>query len=475
MIFLKTRQFWGYSCAANRCLRFPLQAPPNVTQVQNLQSLNMCQLTCGLSWGNVWPLPRQFVTAARTHTSINHQRFTLNMDGFDSDQSQTYWAMAWDRFMEMQVRKVPKNVPELEFEQELIMNIEISSDNMRHDLSTNETYSLRIGFLPEELGRGLTANITASNFYGARHGLETLSQLMTYDDFTNTFRMLNNLNLNDGPSYPHRGISMDTSRNFYSVDDIKRTLDGLAMVKMNTFHWHITDSQSFPMTVERHPFLTEVGAYSPKEIYTREDMKEITTYARSRGIRIVPEFDQPAHVGEGWNFKDMLTCFGAMPWVNFCYQAPCGQFDPSVNELFSILQDIYREMIENFEPTLFHMGADEVRYECWNTSQRVRDFMDLNSWDWTTPAGFMSLWGDFQQRVEERFDLEATERMPIILWSSSLTEQPYLTRYLNSSRHIIQHWGTEDDPVIQQYVQNNFRMIFSNHDRLYLVSITIIF
>lgn len=230
------------------------------------------------------------------------------------------------------------------------------------------------------------------------------------------------------------------------------------------------------MTVEKHPFLTEVGAYSPKEVYTREDMKEITRYARARGIRIVPEFDQPAHVGEGWNFKDMLTCFGAMPWVNFCYQAPCGQFDPSVDELFDILQDIYQEIIENFEPTMFHMGADEVRHECWNTSLRVQEFMIANGWDPNTVSGFMSLWGDFQQRVEHRFDLMSrqilNETLPIVLWSSTLTAQPYLTRYLDNTRHIIQWWGTSTDPVIQELVQNNFTMIFSNFDRLYLVSMT---
>lgn len=429
----------------------------------------MCQLTCGISFGNVWPLPRQFTFAQRTHSSINHQNFRLNVAGFTSDESQTYWAMAWNRFVKMQRKKVPEGTPFQSFEHELNIVVGVLSDSMHHDLSTNETYQLSIGIVPEV--RSLVAVIAAANFYGARHALETLSQLMTYDDFTNTFRMLNTVTVDDNPVYPHRGISMDTSRNFYSVDDIKRTLDGLAMVKMNTFHWHITDSQSFPMTVEKHPFLTEVGAYSPKQIYTREDMKEITRYARSCGIRIVPEFDQPAHVGEGWNFKDMLTCFGAMPWTNFCYQPPCGQFDPSVSELFNILEDIYQEMIENFEPVIFHMGADEVRHECWNTSARLQAFMIQNGWDPNTVDGFMSLWGDFQQRVEQRFDRAANQTMPIILWSSSLTEQPFLTRYLNSSRHIIQYWGSSNNSVIEELTQNNFRIIFSNYDKLYLVSI----
>lgn len=439
-----------------------------MTQVRNLQSLNMCQMTCGPTPGNIWPLPREFLPwAQRTTTRIHHQSFQMKTLNFTSEPSQTYWAMAWNRFQEMQAAKVPQNAERLSIDGHLTVEVFIFDDDMKNDLFTLETYSLTL--TPEPNGN-VHAGIAAPNFFGARHGLETLNQLMTYDELTNSFRMLNNLTIVDSPSYPHRGISMDTSRNFFSVEDIKRTLDGLAMVKMNTFHWHITDSQSFPMTVERHPFLTEVGAYSPKEIYTREDMKEITRYARVRGIRVVPEFDQPAHVGEGWNFQDMLTCFGAMPWSNFCYQAPCGQFDPSVSRLLDILEDIYQEMIENFEPTLFHMGTDEVRYECWNTSTRLQAFMVDNGWDPNTPSGFMSLWGDFQQRIEARYNRVANRTTPFILWSSSLTEEPYLTRYLNNQRHIIQVWGASDDPMIQQLVQNNFTMIFSNHDRLYLVS-----
>lgn len=431
----------------------------------------MCQLTCGLHWGNIWPLPHNFTTPQRSHTSFNPNFIELNTLGFSTEQSQNYFNMAWERFKEMQAQKIPKGVQSQTFDEHLRVFVTIDNPNMRHGLNTDESYELSISILPEVIGNGIGASIMAPNFYGARHGLETLSQLITYDIMTNTLRMLDNITINDWPVYPHRGISMDTSRNFYSVDDIKRTLDGLAMVKMNTFHWHITDSQSFPMTIERHPFLTEVGSYSPKEVYTREDMKEITRYARSRGIRIVPEFDQPAHVGEGWNFQDVLTCFGAMPWNNFCYQAPCGQFDPSVERVYDFLQDIFLEMVENFEPTLFHLGADEVRYECWNTSQRLQEYMLNNGWDPNTPRGFMTLWGNFQKRIEERLDRVAWEEMPIILWSSTLTEEPYLTTYLNKSRHIIQYWESSDNPVITNLTNNDFRIIFSNFDRLYLVSI----
>lgn len=149
------------------------------------------------------------------------------------------------------------------------------------------------------------------------------------------------------------------------------------------------------------------------------------------------------------------------------------------------MEDIYREIVENFEPTLFHMGAnelfeifnliiflglgaDEVTSSCWNTSERLQAYMIQRGWDINLESSFMTLWGEFQQSVEERFDNVINETIPIILWSSTLTNQPYLTRYLNASRHIIQWWGTSTDVTLQQLVQNGFRLIFSNHDRLYL-------
>lgn len=95
---------------------------------------------------------------------------------------------------------------------------------------------------------------------------------------------------------------LDTSRNYFSVETIKRTIVGMSHAKMNRFHWHITDSQSFPYMSKAYPQLAKYGAYSSKEIYTGDDIKEIAEFARVRGIQIVPEIDTPAHSGNGWNW-----------------------------------------------------------------------------------------------------------------------------------------------------------------------------
>ena len=137
--------------------------------------------------------------------------------------------------------------------------------------------------------------------------------MILWDDKTRQYKMLNNVNISDGPVFTHRGISLDTVRNYISVDKIKQVrdsfwgeslsiwmfqvIDSLSYSKMNVFHWHISDTQSFPLELPSLPNFSYYGAYSPEEIYTAKDVSELVAYADDRGVRIIPELDAPAHVG----------------------------------------------------------------------------------------------------------------------------------------------------------------------------------
>ena len=83
---------------------------------------------------------------------------------------------------------------------------------------------------------------------------------------------------------------------------ILRTITGMSMSKLNTFHWHITDSHSFPYVSKTWPKFSEYGAYTPQKIYTPADVQEIVDFGLLNGVRVLPEFDAPAHVGEGWQW-----------------------------------------------------------------------------------------------------------------------------------------------------------------------------
>lgn len=144
--------------------------------------------------------------------------------------------------------------------------------------------------------------IFANNYFGARHGIETLSQLIVHDELYNEVKMIQEAHIIDGPAFVYRGILLDTSRNFIDKKTILRTIEAMGMSKLNTLHWHITDSHSFPYVSRTWPLLSKYGAYSSRKVYTPQDIQEILEFALLNGVRVLPEFDAPAHVGEGWQW-----------------------------------------------------------------------------------------------------------------------------------------------------------------------------
>lgn len=309
--------------------------------------------------------------------------------------------------------------------------------------------------------------IEAANFYGARHGLETLSQLILYDEIRNEIVIPSEAEIADEPKFKHRGISLDTSRNFFPVDVIKRTINGMAMVKLNTFHWHISDSQTFPLFLKSQPELSMWTAYSQDKVYRPTDVVEIVKFAKSRGIRVIPEIDIPGHISEGWQRLNLTSCYSSQPWEPCKGARPCGQLDPSKDEVYKVLEDIYRELIEYFDsPDLMHMGGDEVFFECWNASASLREWMVERKWNLES-EDFMRLWGYFQDHALASLDKVDDRQIPVILWSSTLTKEPSLTEYLDKDRYIIQVWSLGNATEIQNLLENGYKIIVTNQDALY--------
>ena len=149
-------------------------------------------------------------------------------------------------------------------------------------LDEDESYSLTV--TPQLI------TLRAATVVGAFHGMETLLQLVQLKDNAATIPAVS---IEDTPRFRWRGLMIDVSRHFEPVRQIERTLDGMAMVKLNVFHWHLSDDQGFRAESKIYPKLTGVG--SDGEFYTQEQMREVVAYARERGIRVVPEFDIPGH------------------------------------------------------------------------------------------------------------------------------------------------------------------------------------
>ncbi|XP_036338176.1 chitooligosaccharidolytic beta-N-acetylglucosaminidase [Rhagoletis pomonella] len=454
---------YGYECQNSRCVKVELDA-------QNFQkaiSLPVCRLFCsGSVPGTIWPRPSGLVNFDSYMLAVDTESIEFQLPSFSKQAH--LWDESKNRFMRLLYSGIPNKNVLRKGGRQLKVLVELKSivDDVlpKLTLDTDESYSLRISSANNSAA---TATISASSYFGARHGLETLSQLLIYDDIRREIQILARADIDDGPAFKWRGLLLDTSRNFFSVKSIKRTLDAMAMVKLNTFHWHITDSHSFPLEVKSQPELYKLGAYSPRKVYSHVEVAEIVEYGRVRGIRVMPEFDAPAHVGEGWQHKDMLACFNAQPWKNYCVEPPCGQLDPTVEELYPVLEDIYREMFDLFDPDVFHMGGDEVSVDCWNSSKRIQNWMLEKGWT-LNESDFIRLWAHFQNEALIRVDTVAQSQQPLItLWTSHLTQVPYIDDYLDKERYIIQIWTTKGDNKIRDILKRGFRVIISNYDALY--------
>ncbi|XP_068158521.1 chitooligosaccharidolytic beta-N-acetylglucosaminidase [Drosophila tropicalis] len=451
---------YGYKCHNAKCRKVEL----NEDNFAKAISMPVCRLFCGSSIGTLWPKPTGEVRVEMLMRQIDVSSIKFNVAG--KGHKDKLWGQVENRWLNLIDTQIPsrKTLRRGGYSLSININIEQTEVSPRLTLETDESYRLNI---ISDFNGLVNTNITANNFFGARHGLETLAQLIVYDDIRREVQVVANATISDAPVYKWRGLLLDTSRNYYSVQSLKRTLDGMALVKLNTFHFHITDSHSFPLQVSNRPELHKLGAYTSRKVYTHEDITDLVDYGRMRGIRVMPEFDAPAHVGEGWQHKNMTACFNAQPWKDFCVEPPCGQLDPTVSGLYDVLEDIYSDMFKLFKPDVFHMGGDEVSVNCWNSSEQIRQWMLDQDWGLNT-SDFMRLWGHFQTKALQRVDrVSNASTTPIILWTSHLTEEPFIDEYLDPERYFIQIWTTGVDPQIKQILKRGFKIIVSNYDALY--------
>lgn len=231
---------------------------------------------------------------------------------------------------------------------------------------SNEVLSLRSG----------PGTLVANSAWGVLRGLETFSQLVYRTSTASSDLLINGTFILDFPRFTFRGILLDTARHFIPVPVLKQNLDAMAMNKMNVFHWHIVDDQSFPYESTTFPLLHENGAYnSETHVYTQRDIADVIEYARLRGIRVVPEFDTPGHtLSWGKGQEDLLSvCYDEH---GHALDGEFGPIDPSKQSTYLFLSDLMREIVEVFPDKFVHLGGDEVDFKCWENNPGIQDFME---------------------------------------------------------------------------------------------------
>jgi len=215
------------------------------------------------------------------------------------------------------------------------------------------------------------ATLKAANPLGVMHGLETFYQLVSVGN--DNYGSVPVLTIHDQPRFPWRGLLLDVSRHFQSIPQVERTIDGLAAVKMNVLHLHLSDDQGFRAASEHVPELAEKG--SRGQFYTKSELQGLVEYARDRGIRIVPEFDMPGHT-TAWlaSHPELATVSGKTYEPSLAFGILEDVLDPTNPKLFKLLDKFIGDMTEIFPDEYFHIGGDEVVYKQWDASPTITEF-----------------------------------------------------------------------------------------------------
>ncbi|HKF03152.1 MAG TPA: family 20 glycosylhydrolase [Candidatus Sulfotelmatobacter sp.] len=211
-----------------------------------------------------------------------------------------------------------------------------------------------------------SAQLTAPTTLGALRGLETFLQLVT---ITPGGFAAPAVTIKDQPRFPWRGLLIDVSRHFIPIDVLKRNLDGMAAVKMNVLHWHLSDDQGFRAESKVFPKLTGMG--SDNQFYTQAEIRDLIAYAHERGIRVVPEFDMPGH-SRSWVIGYPELASGLGP---FTLEQGDPILDPTREETYKFLEKFIAEMSKLFPDAYFHIGGDEVDGKQWDANPKIQEYI----------------------------------------------------------------------------------------------------
>jgi len=313
--------------------------------------------------------------------------------------------------------------------------------------SVDESYALTVSDAGD-------VTITAVTSIGLAHGLTTFTQLFYEHTGDCVYTTLAPVSITDAPKFPWRGLNLDTSRTFKSMDDIYRTIDALAYSKFNRLHWHITDSQAWPLELPSMPEVADKGAYIEFQKYSPADVYAVQEYGALVGVEVIMEIDQPGHTASIWySHPELIAAFEILPnWDTYAAEPPSGTLKLNSTAVYDFLESLFDDLLPRLKPltSYFHLGGDEVNKNAYNLDDTVgsnesvvlqplmQKFMDRNM-EQITGAGFTPL-------VWEEMLLD---------WNLTLP-----------SSTIVQSWQSDEN--VAEIASKGYRVIAGNYNYWYL-------
>ena len=311
--------------------------------------------------------------------------------------------------------------------------LEVQADHGREaiqKLGEDESYELTV--------TGSGAKIMAPTPLGALYGLQTFLQLV---QITPNGFAVPAVTIKDQPRFPWRGMLIDVSRHFIPIDVLKRNLDGMAAVKMNVLHWHLSDDQGFRAESKKFPKLTGMG--SEGKFYTQEEIRDLLAYAHDRGIRIVPEFDTPGH-SRSWfvGYPELASNPGPFTVEN--ENGNQSVTDPTREEIYKFMDKFVEEMGKLFPDQFFHIGGDEVDGKYWDSNAKIQAFKEAHGMKTN-----QDLQAYYNQRLEK---IVAKHHKTMVGWDEIL--HPDLPKDI-----VVQSWRGQES--LARLVQQGYRGLLS--------------
>jgi len=331
----------------------------------------------------------------------------------------------------------------------------------------------------------------ASSPAGCFWAFQTIRQLLTLQGNGNY--TIACCKIKDKPAFPWRGIMLDVVRTFRQKSSIKALLDEMVLLKMNVFHWHLTDDQGWRIEISKYPKLTGIGAWrdtssvlsyplSPYRVatwgnipppvysnkpnggyYTKDDIREIVSYAMKRHITIIPEIEMPGHCS---------AAIASYPWLgsnDHVKKVPTKAKPAALNlaneKVCLFMEDVLMEVMDLFPGKIIHIGGDEVKQKAWQDNEMIRSYMEKNG---------LQNYSDLQMKFINRignFVAGKGERMMgwNEIYGKSLGKDEYLTDDSNDklNKQTIVHFWRGSPEVLKEVVENGYDIVYSDNRYTY--------
>lgn len=328
-----------------------------------------------------------------------------------------------------------------------------------------------------------TIELSAAGQTGIFYSIQTLRQLLIQVD---GIWLVEGVKIEDNPRFSWRAYMLDESRYFHGETFVKQMLDQMALLKMNVFHWHLTDDAGWRMEIKKYPLLTEVGGYrKDTEIetwgsgktsgephggyYTQDQIKDIVSYAAQRHITVVPEFEMPGHSSAAIAAYPWLGTAGKKIDVPVTFGRHYDNYDVTKPEVVQFMKDVLLEMFEMFPSEVIHIGGDEVGYKVWEESEHVQQYMKEHGLN--TPADLQI---DFTNKMSKFIEQNGRRMMG---WNEIMGKN--IHKGFEEKMHdkdaetalapnVIVHFWKGDVKLATEAAQKGYGIVNSLHSNTYL-------